>query len=683
MTTAPRYIADNPPERLVTKPALKKKRRIIGFDTETYLPPTHGKAVLRGPQKAVCYSFYDVAADETTLLPAWTGEGPRRLLALLLDEDVELVGHKCALFDLPVFVADAQSQGIPGSLDACFEALAAGRVKDTMLAEMLANLALGDVGRRPVSLSECTKRYLGVKIEDKYGPDAWRKRYNELYGVPLDRWPTAARTYAENDAVFSAKIWVEMHRRGRPAYSADLPLQICASFGLGLMAAHGLRVDGDWAAALWDYFAGVVEEHSRALKRLGIMGEDGKISQTTLSGVFEEAWIAQLGHVPAEHRTTKTQAVATNKAARLALGDLYPCVEDAPEAFGVYTKFSRARASMSTWLAPIMDAAEAGHSLHPSYQALLNTGRVSASKPSLMNIPGRLRGDDFERRAVDPNCLVPMQIRGCFVPAPGYVFIACDYTALEMVTLAQVLCNLSGGLTALGKAINAEMDLHSFVASKILNISYEEAIALKKSGDETFGRYRGLSKIVNFSGPVGAAPKTLSGQARESSGIFVEVSEMDRVMRAGAAAWPELAAVYTPAIAAQRQFDGTYMGQCHGPGGVDAWVNRRAKALPWRRRNCDAATVAANMPFQALAADGAKYVLWNLVKACYYERESPIYGARLPLFVHDEFILEIEEERAEVGRAELERLMITGMRVFTPDVEVRVESKILPDRWAK
>ena len=45
---------------------MNKKRRLIGFDLETFLSPKHGKATLRGTQRPVCYPFHEPASQASS-----------------------------------------------------------------------------------------------------------------------------------------------------------------------------------------------------------------------------------------------------------------------------------------------------------------------------------------------------------------------------------------------------------------------------------------------------------------------------------------------------------------------------------------------------------------------------------------------------------------------------------------
>jgi hypothetical protein len=97
-----------------------------------------------------------------------------------------------------------------------------------------------------------------------------------------------------------------------------------------------------------------------------------------------------------------------------------------------------------------------------------------------------------------------------------------------------------------------------------------------------------------------------------------------------------------------------------------------------------------NTLFQGMAADGAKRAGWMIFKECYLEDPyrdgkgpTALFGSRLVLFLHDEFVLETRDnENAPLAAARLAHLMITGMKHFTPDVKVKADP-LLMRRWYK
>ena len=87
--------------------------------------------------------------------------------------------------------------------------------------------------------------------------------------------------------------------------------------------------------------------------------------------------------------------------------------------------------------------------------------------------------------------------------------------------------------------------------------------------------------------------------------------------------------------------------------------------------------------FQGLGADAAKRAHYLVARACYAEPASVLYGSRPVNFVHDESILEVDDDvRAHDKAIELGRLMVLGANEFLPNVPARVEP-LLARRWSK
>jgi DNA polymerase I-like protein with 3'-5' exonuclease and polymerase domains len=94
-------------------------------------------------------------------------------------------------------------------------------------------------------------------------------------------------------------------------------------------------------------------------------------------------------------------------------------------------------------------------------------------------------------------------------------------------------------------------------------------------------------------------------------------------------------------------------------------------------------TAAANSFFQGLGADAAKRAHYLVIRACYAEPSSVLYGSRAVNFVHDESILEVDDnELAHDKAVELGRVMLSGANEFLPNVPARVEP-LLARCWSK
>ena len=88
------------------------------------------------------------------------------------------------------------------------------------------------------------------------------------------------------------------------------------------------------------------------------------------------------------------------------------------------------------------------------------------------------------------------------------------------------------------------------------------------------------------------------------------------------------------------------------------------------------------MPFQGMAADGAKRALFAVSRECYADETSPLFGCRPLVFVHDEIILEAPADRGHECAMRLKHLMEREMNAVTPSIPASATPAIAT-RWLK
>jgi DNA polymerase I-like protein with 3'-5' exonuclease and polymerase domains len=170
---------------------------------------------------------------------------------------------------------------------------------------------------------------------------------------------------------------------------------------------------------------------------------------------------------------------------------------------------------------------------------------------------------------------------------------------------------------------------------------------------------RDRAKPMNFGFAFGMSADTFVSYARDNYGLTFSSSEA-RVLR--------------------HRFFGLYWG-------VGAWHKRinyqgrrslEARTASGRLRKFDTfkMTEMLNTPIQGTAADGIKRGM-----ALLYPKLDQVKG-RVVNVIHDELIVEVPTEYAEVARGLVEGAMIAGMQEFLPDVPVAVESGVA-DKWKK
>ena len=274
---------------------------------------------------------------------------------------------------------------------------------------------------------------------------------------------------------------------------------------------------------------------------------------------------------------------------------------------------------------------------------------VHNSKPNVQN-PRRLPG-----------------IRETFVPRAGKVFAQGDFSGLELHTLAQTCVTLFGQ-SHLAEVLNAGLDPHTAFAADILGIAYEEAVRRKKAGDETVDNARQTAKVANFGFPGGLGAEKLCLFARKSYGVLLTEERARELKEQWLARWPEMKLFFHRV--------GELVDEDTGDAVVQQLFSNR-----WR--GGAHYTAACNTYFQGLGADAAKRATYLVSRACYAEPASVLYGSRICNMIHDELILEVDEDlRAHDKAIELGRLMVLGANEFLPDVPARVEP-LLARCWSK
>jgi DNA polymerase-1 len=259
--------------------------------------------------------------------------------------------------------------------------------------------------------------------------------------------------------------------------------------------------------------------------------------------------------------------------------------------------------------------------IHTSFnQTVAATGRLSSSDPNLQNIPIRT---DLGR-----------EIRKGFVAAPGTVFLAADYSQIEL----RVMAHFSGD-EAFVTAFTEGIDVHKQTASVIFDVPV----------DDVTPDMRGQAKTVNFATLYGQGPFSLARQlgiSREDARVFIDT--------------------YFERFQGVRDFLDSQVEMAKEQGYIETLMGRRRyvpelKSGNWNMRQFGE-RVAQNTPIQGTAADLMKKAMID-VQAGLDETET---GARILLQVHDELLLEVPDEEVETVRALVVSRMEGAMELNVP-----------------
>ena len=202
--------------------------------------------------------------------------------------------------------------------------------------------------------------------------------------------------------------------------------------------------------------------------------------------------------------------------------------------------------------------------------------------------------------------------------APGSVFLAVDYSQIEL----RVLAHFSGD-DAFVTAFTQGVDVHKQTASVIFGVPV----------DEVSPGMRGQAKTVNFATLYGQGAFSLAKQlgiSREQARTFIDT--------------------YFERFAGVRDFLDEQVSLARDQGYVETLMGRRRYVPEIRASNGNirqfGERVAQNTPIQGTAADLMKLAMIHVQQAL----DEADYDARMLLQVHDELLLEVADDHVDAVR---------------------------------
>jgi len=285
---------------------------------------------------------------------------------------------------------------------------------------------------------------------------------------------------------------------------------------------------------------------------------------------------------------------------------------------------------LSTYLEPTLEFLRIDERLHTTYvQTGSATGRLSSENPNLQNIP---QGTKLSKK-----------FRETFEASKGKVFLAFDYSQMELRILASVANDKK-----MIEAFREGRDIHTETASHIFKVE----------PDKVDREMRRMAKVLNFGIVYGMGSMAYA----QSAGIS----------RAEAKKHIEDYFIEFKAIKKWHEY---VKHEAKTLGYVET-LNGRRRLLPEITSNsqfvvAQAERIAINMPIQGLAADILKMAMIetaNVLKKKKLWREE----VSMLLTIHDELLFEVKEEKKEKVIDLIKNVM---EKVFTMQVPLKVEVK--------
>lgn len=245
------------------------------------------------------------------------------------------------------------------------------------------------------------------------------------------------------------------------------------------------------------------------------------------------------------------------------------------------------------------------------HQTVTATGRLSSAEPNLQNIPVRTE--------------MGSRLRDIFVPAKGCVFVDADYSQIEL----RILASMSGD-EKLIESYRQSMDIHAATAANVFHVPLNEVTKQQRRN----------AKAVNFGVVYGISAFGLSED------LTISRKEAQEYINNYFASFPKVKSFLDENVKLARKqgFVKTMFG--------------RIRPIPEIRssnfmQRSFGDRVAMNSPIQGTAADIMKIAMIAVDEAL---KKSGL-DARIVLQVHDELLVEVKEDDAQVVQSIVEECM--------------------------
>jgi len=586
-------------ERLEAWIARATAARLVAVDTETTsLDPMRaelvGVSLALGPNDA-CYiplahGGTDMFAQKPEQVPL---AAALAALKPLLEDDSVLKVFQNGKYDLNVLARVG---------------IAVAPIDDTMVISFALDAGRGEEGMGGGhGMDELSQRHLGhtpIPFKELCGTGKKAILFGE---VPLDR----ATAYAAEDADVTLRLYRHLKPRlsvegGSRVYErVDRPLiPVVAA-----MEREGIRVDRARLAKLSEEFAieiGRLEGEIHALA-----GQEFTVGSPKQLG---DILFDKLGFKGGKKGKSGQYSTDVSVLEKLA-------VEGAPIARKVLEWRQLAKLK-STYTDALQEAINpATGRVHTSYSLVgAQTGRLSSTDPNLQNIPIRTA--------------IGRQIREAFVPEPGNVLLAADYSQIELRLAAHM-----ADVASLKDAFAQGEDIHARTAREMFG--------------EVTRDTRARAKTINFAILYGISRWGLAGR------LEVPPEEAQAMIDTYFQRFPGIQRYIHETLESVRA-----KGYSETLFGRKTWFPRINSKNQAERQGSERAAI--NAPIQGTSADIIKRAMARMLPAL---ADAGLHDVRMLLQVHDELVFELPEERVEAATSIIRRVMAEAA---LPAVELTV-----------
>jgi DNA polymerase-1 len=466
------------------------------------------------------------------------------------------------------------------------------------------------LGEHATSLADAAKKYLNLNLDKTLQTSDWNA-------------PRLSRQQIEYAAIDAVVTW-QISQKLLPHFDVQrtaYEIQMKAAPAAMRMEQRGFKLDVNAQAHL-------IEELEREL----VAAQEGYREACRTSG--HEALADTVPSTPAHkeallfallssdelarwRRTEKSGALSTKRSELLRAGH-YPPIRALVKLSRIDKMLSSFGRTMAARVSPVTGR------IHAHYQvAGTASGRASCSGPNLQQIPQDLR------------------FRALFIPGPGNVLVVADYNSMELRAAAHI-----SGDRVMTEAFEQGLDLHKITAARMTG----------KDLDAVTGEERRGAKAVNFGGIYGQGAAGLVQSAWDQFDLVLDLTEAKSWLQAfenayyGLARWRREHHQHCEArhrIVIGKDAD-------RGIGRIFP-KSRVPVGKSYYTRCC-------NLPIQGACADASMLALAYVDDRLF---EAEIEGG-LVAWLHDEFVLEVRANQADLAANILKQSMIDGFAETFP-----------------
>ena len=348
---------------------------------------------------------------------------------------------------------------------------------------------------------------------------------------------------------------------------------------------------------------------------------------------------------PIEVRTKKGQPSTDDKVLE-ALAPLHPSITD-------ITDYRELHKLVSTYSNKLPRWTDVNSRVHATWKyTRVASGRLSTADPNLLGIPVRSERGNM--------------IRAGFVPEPGYVFVGCDLSQIEV----RVAAHYSRDANLMSIFLDGK-DFHDLTTAFMYKISLEEVKAdHKKNGGAS---KRSSAKNVSFGVLYGIGAKGLRAQLRSKCHTDWSEAQCQKMIDL----WLETA---YPQV---KWYMERQKHLCRQYGYVESMHGRRRylpgvhSTIPRIRE--EAYRAAINHPIQSTASEILKIAQYNVWKSVLPILRGAGVSVSPVLQIHDELIYEVQADAADEL---LDMVRYSMENAYELCVPILAEGHIGKESWA-